>query len=88
MTTGFWTIRGHQPLGIGAKAVLVATATVVLLWGISAIAAQFQVDVAALSPSTPTKAIELNKRNDGVVHSGPGLPLLGKLYRPGITDRN
>lgn len=88
MSSGFWTLRGHQPLSISAKTVLVTTATVVLLWGISAIAAQYQVDVAALSPSTPTKAIELNKRNEGVVHSGPGLPILGKLYRPGITDRN
>jgi hypothetical protein len=46
-----------------------------------------EVDVATASPSTPRKSLEMNKRNDGIVHSGPGEPVSGRLYRAGVGDR-
>ena len=46
-----------------------------------------EVDVATASPSTPRKSLEINKRNDGIVHSGPGEPVSGRRYRAGVGDR-
>ena len=60
--------------------------TVLLLYAIALLSGN-EVDVEALSPSTPRKAIEMNKRNDGVVHSGPGEPVSGRMYRAGVGDR-
>lgn len=63
----------------------VSAATVLLLYLIAIFSAN-DVDVEKMAPSTPRKAIELNKRNEGVVHSGPGEPLSGRLYRAGVGD--
>jgi hypothetical protein len=60
--------------------------TVLLLYAIALLSAN-DVDVEHISPSTPRKAIELNKRNEGVVHSGPGEPVSGRQFRPGVGDR-
>jgi hypothetical protein len=60
--------------------------TVLLLYAIALVSGK-NVDVEQLSPSTPRKAIEINKRNDGIVHSGPGEPVTGRQYRAGVGDR-
>ena len=60
--------------------------TLSLLYLISFFSAR-EVDVATASPSTPRKSLEMNKRNDGIVHSGPGEPVSGRLYRAGVGDR-
>ncbi len=63
----------------------VSGVTVLLLYLIAIFSAS-EVDVEKMSPSTPRKAIEMNKRNEGVVHSGPGEPLSGRMYRAGVGD--
>ena len=60
--------------------------TVALLYVI-ALFSTGEVDVATAAPSTPRKSLEINKRNDGIVHSGPGEPVSGRLYRAGVGDR-
>lgn len=64
----------------------VSGVTVLLLYAIALVSGK-NVDVEQLSPSTPRKAIEINKRNDGIVHSGPGEPVTGRQYRAGVGDR-
>jgi hypothetical protein len=70
-------------------AVRVCTAslvTVALLYAIAIVSGN-EVDVASVSPSTPRKSLEINKRNDGIVHSGPGEPVSGRLFRAGVGHR-
>jgi hypothetical protein len=62
------------------QACVAGATTVFLLYAISLITAQ-QYDVSVLSPSTPRRALALNDRNEFVIHSGPGEPLIGRLYR-------
>lgn len=76
-------IRLHDPI---ARICAVTGATVALIYVISALSAR-DVDVERLAPSTPRKSIELNKRNDGIIQSGPGDPVLGKTYRAGAFER-
>lgn len=64
----------------------VSFVTVALLYAISLVSGN-KVDVATMSPSTPRKSLEINKRNDGIVHSGPGEPVSGRLFRAGVGDR-
>lgn len=61
-------------------------ATVALLYAIAMISGN-EVDVASMSPSTPRRSLEINKRNDGIVHSGPGEPVSGRRFRAGVGDR-
>ena len=60
--------------------------TVAILYAISLVFGN-EVDVSAASPSTPRKSLEINKRNEGIVHSGPGEPVSGRLFRAGVGDR-
>ena len=60
--------------------------TVALLYTIAVLRSS-EVDVATASPSTPRRSLEINKRNDGIVHSGPGEPVSGRLFRAGVGDR-
>jgi hypothetical protein len=60
--------------------------TMALLYAISFVSGN-EVDVAVASPSTPRKSLEINKRNDGIVHSGPGEPVSGRMFRAGVGDR-
>lgn len=60
--------------------------TVTLLYAIS-LFSRNEIDVATASPSTPRKSLEINKRNDGIVHSGPGEPVSGRLFRAGVRER-
>jgi hypothetical protein len=64
----------------------VSGVTVLLLYAIALVSGN-NVDVEQLSPSAPRKAIEINKRNDGIIHSGPGEPVTGRQYRAGFGDR-
>jgi hypothetical protein len=64
----------------------VSAVTVAVLYAIAAFSKN-EIDVATASPSTPRKSLEINKRNDGIVHSGPGEPVSGRLYRAGVGDR-
>jgi hypothetical protein len=64
----------------------VSFVTVMLLYAISLVSGN-EVDVATASPSTPRKSLEMNKRNEGLVHSGPGEPVSGRLFRAGVGDR-
>jgi hypothetical protein len=60
--------------------------TVALLYVISLVSGN-QIDVSVASPSTPRKSLEINKRNEGIVHSGPGEPVSGRMFRAGVGDR-
>lgn len=60
--------------------------TVMLLYVIS-VFSKDEIDVAVASPSTPRRSLEINKRNDGIIHSGPGEPVSGRLFRAGVGDR-
>lgn len=80
------TIRKPDFSDPAVRICTVSGATVLLLYLIAILSAR-EVDVEKMSPSTPRKAIELNKRNEGVVHSGPGEPLSGRLYRAGVGDQ-
>jgi hypothetical protein len=60
--------------------------TVALLYAISLVSGN-EIDVATVSPSTPRRSLEINKRNEGIVHSGPGEPVSGRTFRAGVRDR-
>ncbi|HEX2113859.1 MAG TPA: hypothetical protein VHM01_05595 [Alphaproteobacteria bacterium] len=64
----------------------VSIITVAILYAISLVSGN-QVDVSVASPSTSRKSLEINKRNEGIVHSGPGEPVSGRLFRAGVGDR-
>ena len=61
--------------------------TVAILYAISLVSGRNQVDVSVAAPSTPRKSLGINKRNEGIVHSGPGEPLSGRQFRAGVGDR-
>jgi hypothetical protein len=46
-----------------------------------------RMDVSKLSASTPRSSLAINDRNGAIVHSGPGEPVNGRLYRAGVGDR-
>jgi hypothetical protein len=64
----------------------VSFVTLSLLYLIAAFSSH-EIDVATASPSTPRKSLEMNKRNEGLIHSGPGEPVSGRLFRAGVGDR-
>lgn len=67
------------------QACLVGAITGILLYAASFVSDR--VDAKKLAPSTPRSSTAINARNDGVVHSGPGEPVNGRLYRAGVGDR-
>lgn len=79
-------MRKFGPHGPMIRVCAVAGATIALLYAIAVLSAR-DIDVERLAPSTPRKSIELNKRNNGIIHSGPGEPALGKTYRAGAYER-
>jgi hypothetical protein len=76
-------IGGFRHLRV--QACLVGLATGVLLYGIAAVTER--INVGILAPSTPRSSLAINARNDGIIHSGPGEPVNGRLYRAGVGDR-
>lgn len=67
------------------QACLVGAITGILLYAASIISDR--VDVKKLAPSTPRSSVAITARNEGVVHSGPGEPVNGRIYRAGVGDR-
>jgi hypothetical protein len=86
-----YRIRPHLLVLLGGlrnprvQACLVGLVTGVLLYAVSIIGER--VNAAKLAPSTPRSSLAINDRNDGVIHSGPGEPVSGRLYRAGVRDR-
>ena len=78
-----WLVNGVKSLRV--QACIVGALTGVLLYTISAITDR--INVSKLAPSTPRSSIAINSRNDGIIHSGPGEPVNGRLYRAGVGDR-
>ena len=67
------------------QACIVGATTVVLLYAIALVTDR--VDASKLSPSTPRSSLAINDRNDGIIHSGPGEPVSGRVFRAGVGDR-
>jgi hypothetical protein len=78
-----WLAAGFRHLRV--QACIVGAITGILLYTISLISER--VDAKKLAPSTPRSSIAINARNEGVVHSGPGEPATGRLFRAGVGDR-
>jgi len=67
------------------QACIVGAMAGILLYAISVLSER--IDVSKLAPSTPRSSLAINDRNEGIIHSGPGEPVNGRLYRAGVGDR-